>query len=240
MSINSEQTDHANGDLSSVPVVTFDGAPVFATVAQHYYEKKCRQFGGRNPEKQALRLRMILDQYCLLWLGEILMTELKTSDVVRALRPIWAEKSAIAERARLTIFGVCAMARAQGVYQEDPNPAQWVDNLEYFLPRHSANVQSTPAPSIDYRELPRFFRVSWDLDSTSARALEVMVLTAARPEEVRTATWREFDLDRRIWTIPAGKIKHQRKDRDHMIPLSDRVIEILESRDSELDAVFPG
>lgn len=241
MNINDEHASQGNGALKSISSAVTQDIPVFATAAQHYFEKKCSEFAGRDPDKQALRLKMTLEKYCLPWLGEILMAELKTSDVVRALRPIWAEKPAAAERARLTIFNVCEMARARGINQEALNPARWADNLEYFLPRYSVNVKSIPAPSIDYRELPRFFRVLRDLDMTSARALEVMVLTAAHPEEVRTAAWREFNLDERLWTIPAGKIKCQRKGQDHMIPLSNRVIEILESMpDSELDAFFPG
>lgn len=241
MNINDEHASQGNGALKSISSAVPQDIPVFATAAQHYFEKKCSEFAGRDPDKQALRLKMTLEKYCLPWLGEILMAELKTSDVVRALRPIWAEKPAAAERARLTIFKVCEMARARGITQDALNPARWAGNLEYFLPRYSVNVQTIPAPSIDYRELPRFFRVSRDLDMTSARALEVMVLTAARPEEVRTAAWREFDLDERLWTIPAGKIKCQRKGQDHTIPLSNRVMEILESMpDSELDAVFPG
>jgi integrase len=174
-------------------------------------------------------------------LGEIPISEIKTCDVVRALKPVWEETPMVAERARATIFNVCKMAQALGIYQEGPNPAGWSDNLEHFLPRHSVILQPEYAPSIDYRELPRFFRVSQNLDWNTARALEVMVLTAARPEEVRTACWREFDLNKRLWKIPAWKIKCPRNGGDHVIPLSDRVIEILKTLPrGKSEAIFPG
>ena len=241
MSINSEQANHKHGVLKGIPGAVINDIPAFATVAQNYYEKKCQKFAGPSPEKQALRLKNILKRYCLPSLGKILMSELETSDVVRALKPIWEEKPAVAERARATIFNVCKMAQALGVYQEGLNPAGWSDNLEHFLPRHSEILQSEYAPSIDYRELPRFFRVSQNLDWNSARALEVMVLTAARPAEVRTACWREFDLNKRLWKIPAWKIKCPRNGGDHVIPLSDRVIEILKSLPrGKSEAIFPG
>ena len=67
------------------------------------------------------------------------------------------------------------------------------------------------------------------------------MLTAARPDEVRTALWDEFDLNKKLWMIPASKIRYQRNGWDHMIPIPERVIEILESLTrSESDAVFPG
>jgi integrase len=241
MNINSEQANHTNGVLKSIPGAVINDIPVFATVAQHYYEKKCQKLAGRNPKKQALRLQMTLEKYCLPSLGEIPMSELKTSDVVRALKPIWEEKPAVAERARLTVFNVCEMARTHGLNHEAPNPARWADNLEYFLPRYSASLLPTSAPSIDYQELPRFLRLLQKFDSNSAKALEMFVLTAARPEEVRTAKWCEFNLDEKLWKIPGWKIKDRREGQDHQIPLADRAVEILQSLPrSESDAVFPG
>ena len=67
------------------------------------------------------------------------------------------------------------------------------------------------------------------------------MLSVARPDEVRTALWSEFDISKRLWTIPASKIRYQRNGWDHMIPIPERVIEILESLPrSENDAVFSG
>ena len=54
-------------------------------------------------------------------------------------------------------------------------------------------------------------------------ALEFMVLTATRSNEVRGATWDEFDHD--VWTIPASRMKAKRA---HRVPLSRRALEILE------------
>ena len=54
-------------------------------------------------------------------------------------------------------------------------------------------------------------------------ALEFMVLTATRSNEVRGATWDEFDHD--VWTIPASRMKAKR---EHRVPLSRRALEILE------------
>lgn len=55
-------------------------------------------------------------------------------------------------------------------------------------------------------------------------ALRFLILTAGRSGEIRGATWDEIDLDRRIWTIPAARMKVAR---DHRVPLSDQAMEVL-------------
>ena len=59
----------------------------------------------------------------------------------------------------------------------------------------------------------------------AARALEFAILTAARTGEVIGATWDEIDFGRRIWTVPAGRMKGHR---DHRVPLSDHTVALLE------------
>ncbi len=61
-------------------------------------------------------------------------------------------------------------------------------------------------------------------DGMSARALEFLVLTAARSGEVRLATWDEIDLDAKLWTIPSERMKAQKA---HRVPLSAPAIRIL-------------
>ena len=70
----------------------------------------------------------------------------------------------------------------------------------------------------------------------SKLAFEFVVLTASRIGEVLGARWSEIDLDARIWTIPASRMK---AEREHRVPLSDRAIEILrETGDKRTGLVF--
>jgi integrase len=70
-----------------------------------------------------------------------------------------------------------------------------------------------------------------------ARAAELMILTATRTNEVRFAPWIEFDLEGRLWTIPAARMK---AERDHRIPLSEPVLAILRALPEAAARVFPG
>ena len=67
-------------------------------------------------------------------------------------------------------------------------------------------------------------------------AFEFLVLTAARWSEVRWAEWAEIDRDGRVWTVPARRMKANRK---HRVPLCGRALEILEAARSLEDGNGP-
>ena len=56
-------------------------------------------------------------------------------------------------------------------------------------------------------------------------AFEFLVLTAARWSEVRWAEWEEINRDAGVWTVPANRMKANRR---HRVPLCGRALEILE------------
>ncbi|MEA9602711.1 site-specific integrase [Polynucleobacter sp. MG-28-Ekke-A2] len=59
----------------------------------------------------------------------------------------------------------------------------------------------------------------------SAYALELLILTATRTSEVIEAKWSEFDLEAKVWVIPADRMK---AGKEHRVPLNRRAMEILE------------
>ncbi|MGR3662803.1 MAG: tyrosine-type recombinase/integrase [Paracoccaceae bacterium] len=65
-------------------------------------------------------------------------------------------------------------------------------------------------------------------------ALKLQILTMTRPGEVRGAKKQEFDLGKCIWTVPAERMKMRR---EHLIPLSDQALEIVEDNWPEIDGV---
>ncbi len=65
-----------------------------------------------------------------------------------------------------------------------------------------------------YQDVPAFMARLCGVDTVSARALEFAILTAARSGEVYGATWGEIDLDGKVWTIPAARMKAAREHRN--------------------------
>jgi integrase len=77
-----------------------------------------------------------------------------------------------------------------------------------------------------------------DVDVLGARALEFVILTAARSGEVRGAKWAEIDLRAKVWTVPAERMK---AGREHRVPLSEAALALLKAL-PKIDAaelVFP-
>jgi integrase len=70
------------------------------------------------------------------------------------------------------------------------------------------------------------------LDSVAARALEFLILTAARTGEVIGARWEEIDFDGGTWVIPGHRMK---AGREHRVPLSPATIELLHKLPKEAD-----
>lgn len=76
-------------------------------------------------------------------------------------------------------------------------------------------------------------------EASAALAMELCILTAARSGEILGMRWREIDFDKKIWTVPAERMK---AGREHRVPLSHRATDILVrlSEGRSGDFVFPG
>ena len=75
-----------------------------------------------------------------------------------------------------------------------------------------------------YAEIPAFIKRLEVQDGMARYALEFLILCASRTGEVTGAVWSEFDFEKRLWTIPATRMKAKV---EHRVPLSDRALEIL-------------
>lgn len=148
--------------------------------------------------------------------------EVDTTDVIAVLQPLWLAAPETASRLRGRIERVLDAARAQG-HRTGENPARWRGHLAALLPppekrprRHHA---ATPCDDV-----PAFVARLRTVGGTSARALEFLILTAARTSEVLGATWAEFRLDEKLWVIPANRMKAKK---EHRVPLCARAVQIL-------------
>jgi integrase-like protein len=79
--------------------------------------------------------------------------------------------------------------------------------------------QARATPSCHaFRRASRLHGGACNLDEVKARALEFTILTAARTSEALKVTWDEIDLDAKVWTIPAERMKGNKL---HRVPLSE-------------------
>jgi integrase len=98
---------------------------------------------------------------------------------------------------------------------------------------HYRRIELDSAPAV-FRTL-----LSGAQDSTSLAAWAFMIATAARPSEALAAQWSEINLKRKLWTVPAARMKN---NRTHVVPLSSLALRILErqAKVRTSNVVFPG
>ena len=153
-------------------------------------------------------------------------------------KPLWVVRHETATRVRQRIEKIMSYAMARE-YRSD-NPAAWRGCLEPLLPKLTKEATKPKHhASLPYSEAPAFMALLRKREGTAAKALQFTILTAARSGEVRNAEWPEIDLERKLWTIPASRMK---AGREHVVPLSDAALALLtatpEAERSGL--VFPG
>jgi integrase len=75
-------------------------------------------------------------------------------------------------------------------------------------------------------EIAAFWRASGELHYPIGPLFRMLLLTAQRKSEVAEASWREFDLQNRLWVIPSERFK---SNATHTIPLSPDALALLET-----------
>jgi integrase len=93
--------------------------------------------------------------------------------------------------------------------------------------------------AMPFADVPAFLAQLRERESVAALALEFTILTAARTSETLGAKWTEINLARKLWTVPAVRMK---SGREHRVALSNRATAILEALAAAKagEYVFPG
>lgn len=110
-------------------------------------------------------------------------------------------------------------ALAQVTDRTQYNP---IDNLHKFLESSENESFAHVSPA----EIPELIRALRAYPSRPiAIGLQLLMLLAVRPTELRSAVWTEFDLKAGLWTIPASRKKERR---EFVVPLAAQAVKLLE------------
>jgi integrase len=188
----------------------------------------------RNAAHRA-QWKSTLANYAYPLIGNLAVSDINRSHVLKVIEPIWQDKWDTANRIRGRIEQILDWAAVRG-YRQGDNPARWKGQLQKLLP---AKNERQHHKAIPYQELPAFIAELRTRDYISSRALEFTILTASRTNEAIGARWDEIDIESKAWTIPGNRMK---SGRPHRVPLSDRALQILYSTPRLDDGlfVFPG
>jgi integrase len=193
----------------------------FRSVADEWFEHQ----KARWAESYSSRLRSRLDADLLPNLGSRPISQIEPIEVLDAIRAI--EKRDAVEMARRV------MQMASAIFRFGVATSRCVRDPTADL----RGALRAPAPvkhrsSLSASELPEFLGglATYDGDTTTRDALQLMMLTLVRTSELRYAQWSEFeglDSDEALWRIPAPRMKMRRA---HLVPLAHQAVAILNER----------
>ena len=205
-------------------------ATTFKACAEAYYKIHHKTWSNDKHRKQWVST---MRDYVFPMIGSLNVNNIETAHIEKALAPIWEKIPETASRVQKRIEHVFNYAIA-GKLRTGDNPAR----REYIKARlgkiQKGNGHHAALPFV---EAPALIANLRKRDSVSARALEFTIQTAARTGETIGATWNEIDLKKRLWIIPAERMK---ADREHRVPLSDRAVDILKALPHRDGYVFTG
>jgi integrase len=209
-------------------IITFDEC------ARQFLASKTKEFA--NP-KHAAQWKTTLETYAGPFIGKLAVDKIEMAHIVQVLTPIWDTKTETASRVRGRIESVLSWATVSG-FRTGENPARWKGALDIVLPKPRKISKVKHHAALPWQEVPAFMPELRKVEGMGAQALEFAILTAARSGEVRGATWGEIDLARKLWTIPAERMKAKKA---HRVPLNDAAMKLLSAlpRLDGCDFVFP-
>lgn len=202
---------------------------VFSKVAANWFQLKSKSVTA----DYAKDIWRSLDKDVFPAIGEIPVQEIKARTIIESLEPIKA-RGALETVRRLVQRINEIMIYAVNTGLIDANPTSGV-GMAFERPKK----QNMPTLRPD--ELPNLMRslVMSNLSVPTRCLIELQLLTLARPSEASGARWEEIDLETKLWTIPAERMKAKR---EHQVPLSPQALEILDlmkSISAHREHVFP-
>ena len=177
-----------------------------------------------------------INTYALPIIGKMRVDQITTTHLVKLLEQeikkksgevegtFWKVRTETATRVRQRIEVILDWCKAHKYIAGD-NPARYQGALCHLLPKANKIKKVAHHPALPFNRIGEFISDLRTHTGYSALALELLILTATRTGEVIEAKWSEFDLEAKVWTIPAERMK---AGKEHRVPLNTRAMVILE------------
>jgi integrase len=193
----------------------------FRKAAEQYIAAHCGTW--RNPKHRA-QWSSTLESYVYPIIGNRPAHLIEETEVLSVLRPIWSAKPETASRIRGRIEVILEQPEVRKL-RKGENPARWRGNLDTALPAPRKVRQVRHHAAMPFDDVPQFMVALQTEVGIAASALELTILCASRTNEIISASWSEFDLEKCVWTIPASRMK---SGKEHRVSLSTAAMRVLE------------
>lgn len=206
--------------------------PTFREASRQAYEALKSGWSQKNADA----FLTSLETYAFPAIGNVRVDMVDAGQVRDMLAAFWTSKPEQGRKVRMRVGQVLNFSHAKG-WRASEAPAR---SVTVGLPKQAGgkNYRSMP-----YSLVPGFVSDLRAKTPTSGRGgLYLLVLTAARPGEIRRARWGQFDLEKAEWVRPADMMK---SGEAHTVTLSTAAVAFLRELHTERspkpdDLVFPG
>lgn len=205
----------------------------FKDVFQEWFDMRrheWRKNADGSERRYASDVKSEVTRLALPMIGEIDVNALDTDHVQAVLwqmtdedQPLWVARTPQAVRLRGYLQEILGYARARQ-WRTKFNCAVWEDNLSHLLPSPKKIHKPASHPSCHPDEIGQFMAVLRRLDGKKFRALELLILTSLRAEELRGARRTEMDLPHANWDVSPIRMK---KGNEHTVLLSRQAIALI-------------
>lgn len=186
-------------------------------VHKHRATRRNRKGFALTQKTNALWLAR-LESHVFKVIGAEPVAQIDVKAIRRVVRPLWHDKPETARRLFMAIGEVLDYGNGEGLCAPAPK-------LEAVGKGLGAQPEPKSRPAVAYADAPAVVAKLLAKDHTMGRlCLLFVALTGSRSAEARGATWSEIDLEAKVWTCPAERMKSREV---HMVPLSDPALAIL-------------
>jgi integrase len=154
------------------------------------------------------------EKYVYPRIADVPVAEIDQATVFNLIEPHWVKHTETMGRVLNRVERILDFAATKG-HRRGDNPAAHVLTA---LPKASKVSPVENFAAVSYQQIGDVMARLQEIDSVASRALRLTILATARAGEVLGCDWREVALGKRIWTIPASRMK---AGRAHRVPLSD-------------------
>jgi len=202
----------------------------FRIIAAKWFKKE----SGRWTADHAANVWRTLKTDAFPLIGDIPVDQIVAQDALGVIRKIEARGALdVAARVKQRMSAVFRYAIYTGKATTNPMDAlKDVIQTRKVAHRRSVPIEALPAFLKDLEDYRGY--------AITRLALKLLLLTFVRPGELRGAQWKEIDLKRKEWRVPAERMKMKS---EHIVPLSDQAVALLKEAKAitgKYDYVFPG
>ena len=202
----------------------------FYSMAERWFKFKTEQGLEEQTLKKAWRS---LENHVFPYIKDIPINQVTAVKAINALQPLNNNnKYETVKRVCRRINEIMYYAVNMGII--DNNPLAKITDVF-----NSPKVKNQP--TISPTELPQFMQAlsMASIELQTRCVIEWQLLTLTRPSEAVGARWGEINFNKKIWSIPAERMKMDRPHNIPLLPQAIKILDIMKSINNKSEFIFP-